>query len=106
MNHNHRTSPKKSKTLAVAFAGLALGLGVTAVMPPAVARAADVQTEKVGRDKLPDAVRRTFDQYIPPGAKIDEYVQQDRNDKRVFVANFTANGQKLKLHVRGDGTLV
>jgi len=108
--HTQRSTKQKKQVrnagkLAVAVAGLALGLGVPAVMPPAVARAADVQAEKVGRDKLPDVVARTFDQYVPAGAKVTEYVEQNRDGKRVYVANFTAGGQKLKLHVRGDGSL-
>src|SRR3954452_6733199 len=107
-NKNNKRSMKdvkRARTLAVAFAGLTLALGVPAVMPPAVAQAAEVETEKVGRDKLPDAVARTFDQYLPAGSKVEEFVRQDRKAGKVYVANFSAGGQKLKLHVRQDGSL-
>ena len=109
MDHmNHKQSMRKvevrrARKLAVAFTGLALALGVPAVIPPAVAQAADIQTEKIGRDKLPDAVSRTFDQYVPAGAKVDEYIRQDRSGGRVYVANFKAGGKNLKLHVRQTG---
>jgi len=78
-----------NRRLSIVAIGLALG--VAAPMVPARAAGAPAG-QKVRRDALPAAVDQTFQQRLPPGAEVTEFLRRGPAGNEVYVAHYKNKG--------------
>lgn len=72
-----------------------LGLAIGAALPVLPASAADEpKIEKIARDKVPAPVMQTFQQRLPAGADVTEYIRQERGNKHIYVVRYKQPGAK------------
>src|SRR5690349_11897362 len=90
-----------NKKLPILVIGLALGAGASAVP----ARAAEGGGgEKVRRDAVPAAVQQAFQQRLPPGADVTEYIRRGPAGNEVYVAHYkNKGGGEHKIFVSSTG---
>lgn len=84
---------------------LSLAIGVAAPSAWAAADHPD-ETKQVAADQIPAAVQQTLQRAMPAGSTPTEYHRQTWGKEMVYAVDFTTpSGQKLKAHIRADGTL-
>lgn len=97
----------KMRKLHVWMVGLALGAGLPAV--PAYAQRGEDggQAERIDKNRVPDRALQALQQQMGAGATHVTYHRVERGNRTLYEARFeAANGQRERVQVAADGTVV